>query len=77
LKVIDCLDYMRTQVERRKNGTVKVIGQAVFREGCSGDSPIFKIPEGLLDAIFVSEEFKMLVEQHNLKGLNFYEMKEE
>lgn len=69
LAVADCLDHSRSQFERFPDGRIMMVDKYVFLEGCL-DKHIFRIPE-LKVTIFVSDNFKMLVENSKLEGLIF------
>jgi len=47
-----------------------------FLPECYGEKPIFKIPEWVLSDVFVTDAFKDIVEQNELKGLIFKEIPE-
>jgi hypothetical protein len=76
LNVIDCVDYSRSVVEYSPSGRPS-ISHLRFDLDCIGDKPIFKIPQSVLTQIFVSGEFKSLVENHQLVGLKFTEIPED
>lgn len=69
LEVVDCLDHSRSRFKRFSDGGIMRVEEYVFREGCI-EKDIFRIPE--VDIfIFVSDTFKMLVEDNELEGLIF------
>jgi hypothetical protein len=74
LDVLDCLDHKKSDVRYDSKGRLDEIRDHVFRASRQIKSHIFKLVEqpGASGEVFVSEEFKRLVEQHKLKGLEFY-----
>jgi hypothetical protein len=69
--VADCLDPGRAEIKRFSTGEVMDVKSYAFKEGCLGARNIFKIPEALLNDVFVSENFKRAVEDAGLEGLIF------
>ncbi len=77
LEVLDCLDHSLSEFEYLASGNLKHITRYVFKPNCIENKPIFKIPERKGKQIFVSDEFKALVENNGLKGLTFKKVWEE
>jgi hypothetical protein len=69
--IADCLDHARSSINRFSDGRVMWVDSHAFKEGCLGARNIFKIPEALLNDVFVSENFKRAVEDAGLEGLIF------
>lgn len=71
LKVVDCLDHSRSKIKRMEGtGYIVSIDEYVFKEEMLEDVHIFQIPEDI-SAVFVSDVFKAVAEQHGLEGLAF------
>lgn len=72
IDVIDCLDRQRSEYVRFENSEkIMYIEHYVFQEDCVENKHIFRIPEEIVSAVFVSDAFKTLVEQNRLEGLIF------
>ncbi len=69
-EVIDCLDPKRSQFKYYTSGGVMSIERYVFRESLLKRKHMFRVPEYLAKVI-VSEEFKRVVEEAELVGLDF------
>ncbi len=69
LTIVDCVDYSRTEAGTWAGGAKRIRGMPYFLPGCVPDVSMFKIQE--LGGIFVSDEFKQVVERHDLVGLRF------
>lgn len=67
-RIIDCLDEEASDLSRFGE-LILGIGHYALHEERIGDCPIFRIPGYQLTAVYVSEEFRRLVEQAGLKGL--------
>lgn len=68
ISVIDCLDEDRSKVERfPSTGLIFKVIEPVFKEELLEGVHIFKFAKNSF--IFVSDVFKKMVEEHNLKGL--------
>jgi hypothetical protein len=72
VKVIDCLDHQRSRYVRFENSErIMYIEHYAFKESRLENKHIFRIPEVILSAVFVSDAFKALVEENDLQGLIF------
>jgi hypothetical protein len=71
LDLVDCLDYERSEVKRFPEGNIMRIGWYVFKKGCIDGKHIFRIREAPLKDVLVSEEFKRVVEESKLEGVDF------
>jgi hypothetical protein len=69
LDIADCLDRARSKIKWLSTGNINSIEKHVFKEGCLEGKHIFKLPETARQEVFVSEEFKQLVESSSLEGL--------
>lgn len=76
LQVADCLDRGKT-TERLSASIYKSFHSSRFVPALQGNglphAHVFRISESI-SKLFVSEEFKMTYEQHNLSGLEFFEV---
>jgi hypothetical protein len=71
INIIDCLDYSKADVFRfQETGRVLHVRKYAFKEDLIRDRHFFAIPEKKY-GILVSQSFKDLVEQNQLKGLTF------
>lgn len=68
--VTDSIDYDRSTIDRYSDGEFREFTKIYFIEDKIKDVPIFKIPEKST-RIYVSDEFRDLVLQSKLKGLEF------
>ncbi len=73
VKYVDCLDVDHAEVVRFKSSgrIMEVIKYAFYWERLE-DIHIFRLPELGLSRLFVSDEFKRVVEENGLTGLLFY-----
>lgn len=74
VKYVDCLDVSRVVGERFDDGRIMAVGiekYAFHWERLEGIH-IFRVPELGLSRLFVSDEFKRVVEENGLTGLLFY-----
>lgn len=72
LNIIDALDKENSQISYNKvTGRVSRVFKHVFNTDKIKDQLIFKVPETKGLEVYVSEEFKKIVEKNNLKGLDF------
>lgn len=67
---IDCLDQEKSQKKFLSDGRVLRIKKFAFLSKCIEQQNIFQVPEANSE-IFVSDEFKQVVEKNDLKGLTF------
>ncbi len=72
VRYVDCLDTSRARVKRFSNGRILDVIAYAFHWERLENVHIFRIPELNLSRLFVSDEFKRLVEAHHLTGLLFY-----
>jgi len=72
LRIVDCLDIQRTALECDEVlGTVLWASDHRFRTPPPTDAHIFKTPQTAGVEVFISEEFRRVVEANDLKGLLF------
>ena len=71
LDVADCLDWEQSELTYFDDGGLKGIGRYVFKPNCLEGHHMFRTPEHKYSRIFVSDEFKSLVENSDLVGLRF------
>jgi hypothetical protein len=72
IDVVDCLDHQRSEYIRfESSGRIMHIEHYVFKKDYLKNKHIFRIPEEVVSAVFVSDAFKTLVEQNRLEGLIF------
>ena len=71
LNVADCLDHDQSEFTYLPSGKIKGIRRYVFKPNCLEGHHIFRTPEHNYSRIFVSDEFKALVENSDLVGLKF------
>ena len=72
LQILDCLDYERCEFTRFKStGGIRSVRTFEFKPDCIGGIPIFKLPILRSIRTYVTDEFKQLVEDNNLTGLEF------
>ncbi len=73
VQYVDCLDVARAEVIRFKSsGRIMEVTKYAFHWNRLENIHIFRLPELGLSRLFVSDEFKQLVETHGLTGLLFY-----
>ncbi len=75
--IIDCLDYEKSELKRfPSSGRIMRVIKYVFKEEKIKDTVIFKLPGiGFVNShSFVTEEFKKVVEENNIKGFKFKEL---
>jgi hypothetical protein len=71
LQVLDCLDRERTVFTYWPDGDVKGASKIFFQAGCLEDRHIFRLPIHNYSRVYVSQAFKDLVDEHDLRGLRF------
>lgn len=72
IKYVDCLDTSRIEAKYFGDGRImRVLKYAFYWERLEGIH-IFRLPELGLSRLFVSDEFKRVVEENGLTGLLFY-----
>lgn len=72
LEVINCLDPVRTELDVNDiSGNVTAIHKRAFRDDLVIDKHIFKTPQTRHLEVLVSDKFKLLVKENDLKGLRF------
>ncbi|MCY4021359.1 MAG: hypothetical protein OXG39_18270 [Chloroflexi bacterium] len=69
LSILDCLD--NEQSEFSYYGPLKKINKYAFKTDCVSGVPMFRLPIQRSVNLFVDDEFKQLVEDNNLTGLEF------
>lgn len=73
--IIDCLDYDKSEIKRfPSSGRVMRVIKYVFKIEKLKNATIFKLPEFLKGISYVTEEFKKVVEENNIKGFKFKEL---
>lgn len=73
--MIDCLDYDKSEIKRfSSSGRVMRIIKYVFKTEKLTNATIFKLPEFPKAISYVTEEFKNVVEENNIKGFKFKEL---
>ena len=73
VEVIDCLDEKKSEIEYFPNaGRIRVIKRYELKSELLSGKHIFKIPQRIMGTIYVSDDFKNLIEQNRLSGLTFY-----
>lgn len=72
LEIVDCLDVANSEISRNGvTGNVSWIHRFSFKRDKLRGKHLFKIPEAPSLFVFVSDDFKRIVEEHNLRGLKF------
>lgn len=72
LQILDCLDYEGCEFTRFKStGGIRSVRKFEFKRDRIGGIPIFKLPILRSISTYVNDEFKQLVEDNNLTGLEF------
>jgi len=70
--VLDCVDWNRSDVRRYSDEDFAGFNKLVFDfSKIPNDTYMFKIKETATVEVFVTDLFKIVVEQHKFKGLNF------
>lgn len=73
VKYVDCLDAKHSAVVRFKSsGRIMEVEKYAFHWDRLEGVNIFRLPELGLSRLFVSDEFKRIVEDNGLTGLEFY-----
>lgn len=70
LHTIQCVDIVRSDVVQIAEGNIVLIKSLYFEPGCIDNLHIFRTSL-MVGAIFVSDEYKRLVESHSLRGTVF------
>ena len=70
LAVVDCLDQEKCEFKYYSSGKIMRVAKFAFRNDPTEKHHMFSIPETSGD-VFISDQFRKLVEQENLKGLQF------
>jgi len=72
METIDCLDDERSELTRNATtGRVNQIFKYAFKPGMLEGKHIFKLPIESGGELLVDDEFRKVVEEHGLKGLQF------
>ena len=67
--VIDCLDYDKSEIKRfPSSGRVMKVIKYSFHRSRLKNATIFKLPEFVKTTCYVTEEFKKVTEENNIKG---------
>ncbi len=72
VQYVDCLDTSRIKAKYFADGRIMRVLEYAFHWDRLENIHIFRLPELGLSRLFVSDEFKQLVETHGLTGLEFY-----
>ena len=73
--IIDCLDYNKSEIKRfPSSGRVMRVVKYVFKIEKLKNTIIFKLPEFPKGISYVTESFKNVVEENNIKGFKFKEL---
>jgi len=73
--LIDCLDYDKSEIKRfPSSGRVMRVIKYVFKIEKLKNVTIFKLPEFPKAISYVTEKFKNVVEENNIKGFKFKEL---
>ena len=71
LRVIDCLDPDKSEVERFDDGTILDIWKYALRDDVIAGAPMFRIRGYEFSHCYVSDDFRKAVEAAKLEGLIF------
>ena len=75
IDIIDCLNYDESELKYfSSSGRVMDVEKYVFKTEKLKNATIFKLPEFPKSISFVTEEFKKVVEENNIKGFKFKEL---
>lgn len=73
--IIDCLDYEKSELKCfPSSGRVMRVIKYVFKIEKLKNTTIFKLPEFPKGISYVTENFKNIVEENNIKGFKFKEL---
>lgn len=73
--VIDCLNYDKSEIKRfQSTGRVMKVIKYSFIKSKLKNAVIFKLPEFVKAHSYVTEEFKNIAEENNIKGFKFEEL---
>ena len=76
--IIDCLDRKNSKLKLfQSSGRIMRVEEYAFHRELLDNVFIFKIPEELHTHPYVTEDFKKLIEQNNIKGFKFVPVWEE
>lgn len=75
LNTVRCVNLERSDVVQIAEGNIVLIRSLYFEQGCADNLHIFRTSL-LVGAIFVSDEYKRLVESHSLRGAVFMKASE-
>jgi hypothetical protein len=71
LELMDCLDHSRSVVTRFPSGGIMDVEEFVFKKNCDQGKHIFRLTDAPTKYVFVSDQFKSVVEKNKLRGLIF------
>ncbi len=75
IDIIDCLNYDKSELKYfSSSGRVMDVQKYVFKTEKLKNATIFKLPEFPKSISYVTEEFKKVVEENNIKGFKFKEL---
>lgn len=75
IDIIDCLNYDKSELKYfSSSGRVMDVEKYVFKTEKLKNATIFKLPEFPKSISYVTEEFKKVVEENNIKGFKFKEL---
>ena len=73
--IIDCLDYDKSKIKRfPSSGRVMRVIKYAFKIEKLKNATIFNLPDFPKGISYVTEEFKKVVEENNIKGFKFKEL---
>lgn len=73
--IIDCLDYDKSEIKHfPSSGRVMRVVNYVFKIEKLKNTTIFKLPEFPKGISYVTDRFKNIVEENNIKGFKFKEL---
>lgn len=73
--IIDCINHKKSEIKLfPSTGRIMRVIKYVFKENLLKNVFIFKLPEFSNTHIFVTEDFKKVVEENDIKGFKFEEL---
>ena len=75
IQVLDCIDYEKSQVKKFPNSErIMRFIKYSFKKDCVNNAHIFKIKDELGNSPFISDDFRNIIINSNLKGFLFEEV---
>jgi hypothetical protein len=77
LKYLNAIDYEKAELIKLRSGAITGVEKYAFKPSIIKDEHLFKVTLGdrhYTTAVFVTEEFKQMLENSNLKGFEFIEV---